>query len=293
MEVVNGIFDLRPDNLATLKQKAFFFDGFYMFGELENFFLGLGPRAANLDADFYFLREKGLILDKPAGTLPLLQNEDEVNKSIEEESALLRDGSTPIQEQIMHGLTAFALSKRLDLRNTAAAITALGTNTIPIYERTVLDNIISRKEGRTVTTDVMQIALAQMPVPDIDTPWDNIMWFKAEHADELWDLRNFLKDLSTRKDFTPDDVDDRIKWTVNQYQKFMEVHKIKSSYSFIDVFLVAPIELLEDAVKFRITKLAKTVLEVRKRKAELLEAELTAPGRECAYIFNAQQEFGS
>jgi hypothetical protein len=56
--------------------------------------------------------------------------------------------------------------------------------------------------------------------------------------------------------------------------------------------MIAPLEILEDLVQFRWSKLAKGMLSVRKRNVELLEAEMKAPGRECAYVFDARKRFG-
>jgi hypothetical protein len=33
-------------------------------------------------------------------------------------------------------------------------------------------------------------------------------------------------------------------------------------------------------------------MAVKKRKVELLEAEMKAPGKECAYVFEARNSFG-
>lgn len=52
------------------------------------------------------------------------------------------------------------------------------------------------------------------------------------------------------------------------------------------------IELVEDLAKFNWSKIAKGALSVRKRQVELMEAEMKAPGRECAYVFEAQKRFG-
>jgi hypothetical protein len=35
----------------------------------------------------------------------------------------------------------------------------------------------------------------------------------------------------------------------------------------------------------------KGVLSIKKRKVELMEAEMKAPGRECAYVFDARKRF--
>jgi hypothetical protein len=55
---------------------------------------------------------------------------------------------------------------------------------------------------------------------------------------------------------------------------------------------VPVIELAEDLAKFNWSKIAKGILSVRKRHVELMEAEMKAPGRECAYVFEAQKRFG-
>jgi hypothetical protein len=46
-------------------------------------------------------------------------------------------------------------------------------------------------------------------------------------------------------------------------------------------------------VKFNWSKIANGALQVQKRKIELMEAEMRAPGRECAYVFDARKRFGN
>jgi hypothetical protein len=41
-----------------------------------------------------------------------------------------------------------------------------------------------------------------------------------------------------------------------------------------------------------LSKIAKGIMVVKKRKVELLEAEMKAPGKECAYVFEARKKFG-
>ena len=73
----------------------------------------------------------------------------------------------------------------------------------------------------------------------------------------------------------------------------MQIHQIKVAQSFVDVFVITPIEIIENLVKFNWSKIAKGALQVRKRKVELLETEMKAPGRECAYVFDARNRFGA
>ena len=49
---------------------------------------------------------------------------------------------------------------------------------------------------------------------------------------------------------------------------------------------------LGDAPRMDGSSIAKGKLSLKKRKIELLEAEMRAPGRECAYVFDEQKTFG-
>ena len=79
---------------------------------------------------------------------------------------------------------------------------------------------------------------------------------------------------------------------MNEYSRAMQRHQIKASQSFVEVFVLSPLEIIEALVKLNFSKLARGILAVKKRKVELMEAEMKAPGRECAYIFDARESFG-
>ena len=101
-------------------------------------------------------------------------------------------------------------------------------------------------------------------------------------------FRRWLQSLST-KQLTEAEIRDEIEWTLNEYANARKIHKIKASQSFVDVFVISPLEIIENLVKFNWNKIAKGVLLVRKREVELMEAEMKAPGRECAYVFDARK----
>ena len=101
----------------------------------------------------------------------------------------------------------------------------------------------------------------------------------------------FLSDLCT-KDQSEAEIDERIMYTIRQYERAMELHHLKASQSFVDVFVISPLEIIENVVKFNWSKIANGALSVEKRKVELMEAEMKAPGKECAYIFDARKRFG-
>ena len=138
---------------------------------------------------------------------------------------------------------------------------------------------------------VLAVAVDALPSPDANCAWDDVIAFKAEMHDKQWAFRRFMKTLATKRQ-TEAEIRDDLEWSLNEYTKAMALHKIKASQSFVDVFVITPLEILENLVKFNWSKIAKGALQVRKRKVELMEAEMKAPGRECAYVFDARKRFG-
>jgi hypothetical protein len=138
---------------------------------------------------------------------------------------------------------------------------------------------------------VLEVALTALPAPDESSAWEDILNFKADLHDKQWGFRRFLRSLSLKQP-TESEVRDEIEWMVNEYAKAMHVHNLKASPAFFEAYVIPGLEFIEDIVKFKWSKIAKGVVAVKKRKVELLEAEMKAPGKECAYVFEARKRFG-
>jgi hypothetical protein len=136
----------------------------------------------------------------------------------------------------------------------------------------------------------LEVGLEALPVPDETCALEDILEFKSELRDKQWAFRRFLKALATKKQ-AESEIRDAIEWTLNEYRKAMEIHHLKASQSFVDVFVISPLEIVENVVKFNWSKLAKGALSVKKRKLDLMEAEMKAPGKECAYVYDAKKRF--
>jgi hypothetical protein len=154
-----------------------------------------------------------------------------------------------------------------------------------------VDSTASDSTIATQQLDLLGIAFQALPAPDENASWENILAFKQEARDKVWSFRRFLRDVATKRQ-TEAEIRDDIEWSLNEYRKAMESYKLKASSSFVEVFVISPLEIIENIVKFNWSKIAKGILSVQKRKVDLLEAEMKAPGRECAYIFDAQRRFG-
>jgi hypothetical protein len=137
---------------------------------------------------------------------------------------------------------------------------------------------------------LFSIALNTLPTPGEEASWQDIFEFKKENHDKQWAFRRFLHNMATKK-LTAAEISDEIEWSLNEYSKAMELHRIRAAQSFVDVFVISPLEFAENLVKFNWSKIAKGILSVKKRQAEVREAELKAPGCECAYLFDAKRRF--
>jgi hypothetical protein len=180
----------------------------------------------------------------------------------------------------------------LHARLLATAITNRSLfDVVPICKVPVPDFRGTGGNAGSQTSTVLAVALAALPLPNDQCSWQDILDFKYDMHDQQWGFRRWMRALATKHQ-TEGEIRDDLEWSLNEYTKAMRVHKIKASQSFLDVFVISPLEIMENLVKFNWSKIAKGALQVWKRDVELMEAELKAPGRECAYVFDARKRFG-
>jgi hypothetical protein len=270
-----------------LKRQSLFFDMF------ELWYDGDKPAIPGIsqqqEAELDFLRSRKIIIENQnywtdylAG--PVLHLADENFKRLVDANARLG--------HLVYDAAEAEIMKRDGLTRALAGDTSpyRVIDSVPICERS-LPFETAGASGSSLTPEVLNVALNALPIPDDTCAWEDIIAFKSEMHDKEWSFRRFLSTLSSKKQ-TEAEIQDDIEWTVNEYRKAMEIHRLKSSNGFVEVFLISPLEIIEDLVKFRWSKLAKGLLSVNRRRVELLEAEMKAPGRECAYVFDARKRFG-
>jgi len=164
-----------------------------------------------------------------------------------------------------------------------------GMETVPVFERGIHKTL--KLDTHTVPNhSTLRIASSYLPVLRGNNSWDDILAFREEARDKLWNFRRFLQTLSSKKQ-TESETRDDIEWSLNEYRKAMKLHNLKAGNSFMEVYVLPAIELIEDIAKFNWAKIAKGALSVKKRQIDLMEAEMKAPGREVAYIYDAQKRF--
>ena len=324
---LHAIAVVAPDQPLPLKQQALFFDKIYLIRPdektFEKWFKKEGADAAL--ADIAYLQEKGIVDARP--TLDLLKAS--VGGSIDEEKkkqhaallssaareliaskfpVLLRSLKPPLLHcsvgpaksfekwQEEHANATPESQRHLFdfyMRLMASSFTQASTiETVPICWDQLPASLPA--EGAAIASsfqDVLHISFDYFPVPDDTWAWQDILEFKADLEGKEWDFRHFLTGLASKPQ--PEvQVREQIEYSLHQYEEAMEQIAKKSSRTFLEVFVITPLEILEDIVKFKWSDILKGGVAATKRKAEILDAEAGAPGRECAYVFDARKRFG-
>jgi hypothetical protein len=162
-------------------------------------------------------------------------------------------------------------------------------NTAPICKLPLPSPPATEPVSNQQNLQILTVVLDALITPDEGTSWADILEFKAEVADKLWDFRRFLHTLAAKQQ-TEAEIRDDFEWSLHEYTKAMDRFKLKRSVSFMETYIIPTVEALEN---FKPSSFLKGLVAIRKRKIELLESEATAPGRECAYVFDARKRFGN
>lgn len=297
MRELEGFVDLNTIDSEKLKASALFFDKLSVIDIFPKEKMEPGLRN---DIDFLANADYVDILG-PSDILPLRVEKDEVDGRLigydvrfVAEKLEYRDGKTGKRVKALYdpeSVSDYVVLSFASMINEEK----LGRDVIPIrrgWKSPVTPSWMTDKYIFTAHKhEVMQVAMNYLPVPDPLSDWRDILEFKREMRDKAWHFRRFLHSMVNNKQ-TEAEVRDDLEWTVNEYTKAMKLHHLKAGNSFMEVYVIPIIELAEDLAKFNWSKIAKGALSVKKRQVELMEAEMKAPGRECAYVFEAQKRFG-
>jgi hypothetical protein len=160
----------------------------------------------------------------------------------------------------------------------------------PIYKRSA--NRLGKVEMK--QGDIQRLVIENLPEPDETTPLDRVLEFRADQNSKgnivslrRW-LSNFAKNITS-----PMEAQQELEWLLAEYERHMQLHEMKTNRGVLETVVTASAETLEDLAKFRWGKLAKSIFAASRRKIDLFEAELKAPGREIALVFHARRTFST
>jgi len=141
---------------------------------------------------------------------------------------------------------------------------------------------------------VLQTVLTRMPIPDSCTPWEAIIDFRndLDAREKLIRLRHWTSQVS-RSDLTPAEISEELEYLLTEYESVMRLHKLEFHYGSFESFVLLAAELVENAIKFKFSKLAESLFQAKQRKINLLRAECSSKGNEVAFIVHSRDRFAA
>lgn len=156
----------------------------------------------------------------------------------------------------------------------------------------LVQNLSLTGEKKATKTDVINIIIEKMPIPDDKTPWENILEFKSnkDNIGRFAGLRTWIN-KAVRSGNSVNEIKDELEYLLHQYEKNLNLHNIKFNRGIIQSLVIGSAELLENAAKLKFSEIAKGFFSASQSHADLLKAEFTAPGHDIAYIYQANKQF--
>jgi hypothetical protein len=136
--------------------------------------------------------------------------------------------------------------------------------------------------------------IAHLPVPGEDIPLDAILNFRADP--EVIRRRRTLIDWQNdmeREGLTPQHLADKLAHLLDDYTTYMKHQSKRFEMGVSETILKVSAEVLEGLFHLKPSKAVEAMFSFKKRKLDLMEAELKAPGREVAYIADAHERFST
>jgi hypothetical protein len=295
-----AVNDRMPTQLLPLiKQEALLFDQI-TFVPYESSNLSLFSDISN---ELIWLLDNNIMIEVPPPKEWVEENADDLKRTrahLKESQISLFGGEidSTTFEEIISVLPTRTMAERASfVKNTRLAASYLtrmistrlsksGFEAYPILAREIVPIEESTKHH------VVQIVLNGLPTPDDQTSWEQIVEFRSDpdSKSKFLDLRHWMSEMA-RADHTPAELEEKLEYLMSQYQRHMQLHKMKTNSGVLETTVVTTGEIVENLVNIKWGKLAKMLFSFRERKIALLEGELTSPGSEIAYMIKARERF--
>lgn len=141
-------------------------------------------------------------------------------------------------------------------------------------------------------SEVMHILIDGLPIPDDSVSWETILDFKnnTESRGKLLAIKRWVNKIS-KESLGKGEIKDEIEYLIHEYEQSIKLHRMKTNMGMIETVLTIPAEILENLVQIKFSKAIQSCFVFKKRRIQLLEAEMRAGGRELAYIVKAREKF--
>jgi len=141
-------------------------------------------------------------------------------------------------------------------------------------------------------SDVIEVSIKALPLPDDNVPWEQIFEYRSDPDSESKFLafRHWMSEVARTK-LTAAEIEEKLDYLIDQYQQHMRLHRMKTNTGSLETIVVIGADSLGNFLSFKWGKVAQALFSLKHRREGLLEGELTATGREVAYIVKARETF--
>jgi hypothetical protein len=142
--------------------------------------------------------------------------------------------------------------------------------------------------------NVAQIVINNLPLPSNETPWEQIIDYRddSETQKHLSSLRRWISRTS-KQNLSSLEIEEEIESLIYDFQEHMKFHKMKINTETLEVLVNSSADVIGNLLTLKFSKLLDPLFAIKKRQLSLLEAEITAPGKEMAYIIKTRDVFQS
>ncbi len=222
----------------------------------------------------------------------ILQAESSITSNLRSLNKILKDKLN--EQKPKNVLDAFKSSKASDgILLRMMSLTMESTRKVSVVT-TLPYSEYTHKLPDNNLNEVVQIVISKLPLPDGTIPWEKVTEYREDTDSQknLLALRRWIKKISSQN-LSLNETEEELEWLMNEFQSHMNLHKIKANTETLEVMIKAPLEIIENLIKLKLSKIPDPLFAIKKRQISLMEAELNAPGREMAYIIKTRETFQS
>lgn len=141
---------------------------------------------------------------------------------------------------------------------------------------------------------VFSIVLNNFPVPHKNIDIEEILdWKKNEEIiKRKLALKDWINEVS-RLNLPPIEIQEKIEYLISEYKNFLNINKIKYEIAQLKALIKSPLEIIEDLVHIKWSRLPNLFFDLKELEINLVEAEFNFPGRALSYIVKVNEKFST
>lgn len=179
-----------------------------------------------------------------------------------------------------------SLKKDVILRQKAYTLSTI--NSGEYYPILKADPISDSSEKK---SDVIKFILKDLPVPDPNTPWEQIIDFRKddETRGRYLALINWVNEVS-RSELSMNEISEKYDYLYHEYRQAYNRHKISSGLGVVEILAACGTAIASGNVGL-IPGLVNNLFKIGTFSMNMLKEEGKIPGREISYMYHSKNVF--